>query len=395
MSEEAVVFKAGRRAARLTRTPDGTRFAYDDDYLAAPGPAVASTLPVTPIPRVTAAGAVPPYFAGLLPEGRRLTKLRRAIKASADDELSLLLAVGGDPVGDVQVAAAGAEPDDATVVSVRRSFSEIRFSELLADAGIVDPAGLAGVQEKVSARMISVPIPRRHLRYILKLDPPEYPHVVENEHYFLQRARKAGLRTPEARLVADADGRHGLLVTRFDRIAGEEGVVRRLAVEDGCQALDLWPADKYNVTAEQVSHALIDLCEAKPVAALDVFTQIVFAWLTGNGDLHAKNLSAIQDPDGRWRIAPAYDLPSTAPYGDHTTALPLLGRRDGFSRRHLVEFAAGLGIPERAAVRRLEHLLGATETIDSELAQGAIPFDSHRLAELRRELRARRRQLAA
>jgi len=41
--------------------------------------------------RPSPAGALPSYFSGLLPEGRRLGALRRAVKTSADDELSLLL----------------------------------------------------------------------------------------------------------------------------------------------------------------------------------------------------------------------------------------------------------------------------------------------------------------
>lgn len=39
----------------------------------------------------------------------------------------------------------------------------------------------------------------------------------------------------------------------------------------------------------------------------------VFAWLTGNGDLHAKNVSVLQQA-GEWRIAPIYDAPPTVPY---------------------------------------------------------------------------------
>jgi len=33
--------------------------------------------------------------------------------------------------------------------------------------------------------------------------------------------------------------------------------------------------------------------------------------LTGNSDGHAKNLSLLQDEQGRWRLAPAYDLVCT------------------------------------------------------------------------------------
>ncbi len=54
-----------------------------------------------------AAGALPPFFSGLLPAGRRLTALRSAVKTSADDELTLLLAVGADTIGDVQILPHG------------------------------------------------------------------------------------------------------------------------------------------------------------------------------------------------------------------------------------------------------------------------------------------------
>ena len=74
-------------------------------------PAIATTLPVTTTPVTTLGGAVPAFFAGLLPEGRRLSALRQGVKTSADDELSLLLGVGGDTIGDVRVVPAGASPD--------------------------------------------------------------------------------------------------------------------------------------------------------------------------------------------------------------------------------------------------------------------------------------------
>src|SRR4029077_10576223 len=98
----------------------GIEFAYQDDYLRSGRPPVATTLPLTDQPVVTSSGAVPPYFAGLLPEGRRLGALRRAVKTSADDELSLLLAVGADAIGDVQVVAAGVTPAEMPRTSSAR-----------------------------------------------------------------------------------------------------------------------------------------------------------------------------------------------------------------------------------------------------------------------------------
>ena len=92
----AVVRKGERPAATLTREPAGVTFAYLPDY---DGPPVARTLPLDAPPVVSPSGAVPAFFAGLLPEGRRLSAVQRAAKTSADDDLTLVLMVGSDTVG--------------------------------------------------------------------------------------------------------------------------------------------------------------------------------------------------------------------------------------------------------------------------------------------------------
>jgi serine/threonine-protein kinase HipA len=386
----ADVYKGGRLAATLTRTPEGIEFAYRPNYLASGAGAVATTLPPTDEPVRTNAGAVPPFFAGLLPEGRRLLSLRRAVKTSADDELSLLLAVGRDTIGDVQVVLSGEQPTPAEpLVQVEKDWSEVRFADLSSEAGI-DRVGLPGVQDKASAGMISVPVGRRGARFLLKIDPPEYPHVVENEHFFLALAREAGIESARAQIVHDAEGVSGLLVRRFDRLPQPDGTTLAVACEDACQVLGRWPADKYAVTAEQAVTGLADRCPARPVALSRLYEQLCFAWLTGNGDVHAKNLS-ILERDGEWRVAPAYDLPSTTPYGDTTLALSMLGKRSGLSRRHLLGFAEAIGLPERAAIRTLDDLLARLADLETRLRDGALPFAQKVTADLIAELRNRRR----
>jgi serine/threonine-protein kinase HipA len=388
----ADVHKAGSRAAQLRRTPTGVEFHYLPEHLDGGGPPVATTLPLTDRPRLTPAGAVPPFFAGLLPEGRRLSSLRRLVKTSADDELSLLLAVGRDPVGDVQVVPEGEDPIPAEpLVQVSADWSEVRFADVLADAGVVDPVALPGVQDKASARMISVPVGRAGIRWLLKVDPPEYPHVVENEAFFLDWARRARVPAAEAVVVQDAEGRAGLLVQRFDRVPTPTGAAVALPCEDACQVLDRWPADKYNVTAEEVASGLAAVCGAPLVALSAVFRQLCFAWLTGNGDVHAKNVSVLADGSGEWHVSPAYDLPSTVVYGDRSLALPMGGRRTGLSRRHLFAFAVSVGLPERAAARALDDVLARTEGLEASLRAGALPFPRHVVDDLVAELRYRRR----
>ena len=387
------VYKAGVLVAGLARLDDRVEFRYLPDHI--DGLSVATTLPAGPEVVVTAGRAVPTYFAGLLPEGRRLTALRSALKTSTDDDFSMLLAVGGDPVGDVQVLPAGEPPpsmgDDGESIP---SFGEVSFADVFAQlvAGAPDPVGFAGVQDKVSGRMISVPLAVGGTSYLLKLDPPEFPHLVENEQFFLDAARVCGLPVVDSHVVLDRDGRHGLVVERFDRSGSDSDMVGR-AVEDGCQVAGRYPGDKYALDTEVLFSAMAVHCAARPVALRDLFRQLVFAIVTGNGDLHAKNLSIV-DLDGEWRVAPAYDLSSSAPYGDRSLGLALGGSREGqVSRRRLLAAARTIGMPERAALLTLDDLLDRLEPVSEQLDR--LPFDDRRIADLRRLMRSRLRLLRA
>lgn len=369
----ADVYKAGVLAARLERHGGGTRFSYLPAYLAASRPAVASSLPLTVEPVFSAAGAAPPYFTGLLPEGRRLNALRRSVKTSVDDELSLLIAAGANPVGDVQIVGHGEklDPDEHAVRLDPKT--PVDFDALLGDSGLIDPVALAGVQDKLSAGMISMPVARAGRRFILKLNAPEFPHVVENEFVMFRYAAKLRIPLSRVQLIRDVAGRPGLLVERFDRIpvaGGAPDAVERLAVEDGAQVLGLYPADKYNVGYGQVCRALSAYCAAPLPALRNLAIQAAFAWLSGNGDLHAKNVSMVQQPSGEWSIAPVYDIPSTVVYGDKTLALTLDGKRTGISRKHFLAWANGLGLTERAAVQVLELGLKASGPLLADLEAG-------------------------
>ena len=388
---QADVYKGENLAAHLVRTKDGVIFAYTSEYLESALPQIATTLPKGNTPRLTNAGAVPAFFAGLLPEGRRLIALRRAIKTSIDDELSLLLAIGQDLVGDVRVLPSGEKPFLMNpLIQVKKSFEEIKFSDLVREFADIDRIGLAGVQEKISAGKISLPAARAGAQYILKLESQDFPHVIVNENYFLSVARHLSIKVTEAEVVHDADGHAGLLVKRFDRELNSDGVAISLAVEDACQVLDHWPADKYNFTSEMIFEALGNVCASKKLATREMFTQFCFAWLSGNGDLHAKNISILSTPDGEWRISPAYDLPSTVPYADLSLALSIGGKTQGHSRRSLVDFGLRVGLSENLATKTLDSTLETTSNILKELQSGALPFNRQVTSKLIAELRYRR-----
>ena len=112
------------------------------------------------------------------------------MKTSADDELSLLLAVGADTIGDIQVVPSGVQPTEVPVqVALRSSaISDLpTFSSTLAST----PNGQRCPESRTrpAPAMINLPVARAGERYILKLNPIDYPHLVENEAFFLDAAR--------------------------------------------------------------------------------------------------------------------------------------------------------------------------------------------------------------
>lgn len=397
--ERATVLKRGTPAAILERRRDAIVFAYHLPYLEGGGLPVATSLPLSDTPVVThSAGALPPFFSGLLPEGRRLSTLRAAVKTSADDELTLLLAVGADAVGDVQIVPEGESvPPEVEPRVVAERWSEVRFSELFADSAggtaALDRVAIPGVQEKISAGMINVPVARKGHRYFLKLNPPEYPNLVANEAFFLNAARRSGMETAEAEVVRDADGVPGLLVRRFDRSTDAGDAPISLAQEDACQVLRRYPADKYRVTTEEVIDSLASVCQARPVAALNLLRQVAFAYLSCNGDAHAKNFSIRRLRGGEWRVCPAYDLPSTYLYGDTAMALSLNGRnRENIGRRDFLAVGETLGLRSPPVERMLNELTAGVDRWIDDLAQ--LPFDHGKLLKLRRAIDYRSEQMA-
>ena len=166
------------------------------------------------------------------------------------------------------------------------------------------------------------------------------------------------------------------MVERFDRVLDADAGVASLAVEDACQLLGRYPADKYAVSSEEVAGAGADACSARMVAARGAFVLFAFAWLTGNGDL-----------------APAHDLPSTLPYGDHTMALVLAGRRENLTRTSFRTFGGTLGLPSRAVERALDQVLTATSPLLDDLRDGALPLTRNATERLVRQLARRRADL--
>jgi serine/threonine-protein kinase HipA len=257
----------------------------------------------------------------------------------------------------------------------------------LTDTVDADPVGMAGVQPKVSAAMLSAPTQTRSGPAILKLSPAQYPLIIENEHFFMAMAAACGLRVATTSLLHDAEGRSALLVTRFDRTR-----LTRIAQEDACQVAGIFPASKYRIKTEAAITALADACArgggSKPAAVLELLKIVVFSWLIGNGDLHGKNLS-IYNPDGVWQPTPAYDLLCTQPYTRwrDPMALNLYGKANRLARDDFIGAGERLGLRSRAIQRMIDAVVDAAQDWPDKCGQ--IGFDDRQTKLLGQMLRRR------
>jgi serine/threonine-protein kinase HipA len=241
--------------------------------------------------------------------------------------------------------------------------------EHLAEAGLVllgAGKGIPGVQTKLSVDRDATN-PRRLTvvgmagRLIVKPPAAEYPYLPENEAFCMELAGRLGLPAAAHGLVYGPDGRLHYLSRRFDR--PDDGT--KLPQEDFCQINQRPAADKYKGSLEAAARAL----EHSAQAGLDRVRYLelnLFAWLSGNADMHLKNFSLFAPRPGQWEMSPAYDLVSTAlvlPEDREECALTLKGKKSRLNRADWLALAVHLGIPEKVFGRLVERLAGKSPLV--------------------------------
>jgi len=163
-----------------------------------------------------------------------------------------------------------------------------------------------------------VPSGRIATTHILKPPLPHLNGTTENEHACLQLASRLGLTAAES-AVGHFGEQVAIVVTRYDREQDNSGIIRRYHQEDLCQALGIHPEGKYQKdggpSPEKIAGILAQTTD--PADALDrFFRALVFNFLIGGTDAHAKNYSMIHLPGRKSYLAPLYDLISYDPYVD-------------------------------------------------------------------------------
>ncbi|MBI4606500.1 MAG: HipA domain-containing protein [Planctomycetes bacterium] len=227
---------------------------------------------------------------------------------------------------------------------------------------MVGKTTLSGIQRKISlslsAEKSTLQLAVGPGRYILKPQSSAFPALPENEHVTMRLAALAGIEAPPSGLVRLPDGTLAYIVLRFDRLAAGG----KLRQEDFCQLAEKPPKEKYDGSAELCARIVRRHATEPLVELVKLFRLLVFAWWSGNGDMHLKNFSLLAGADGIHRLSPAYDQLSTRlVIPDDDLALPVCGKKAGLSRHTWLELARYCRIPETVAGRVIGRLVEGTE----------------------------------
>jgi len=122
-----------------------------------------------------------------------------------------------------------------------------------------------------------------------------------NEHVTMQIAKQLfNIRIAECAFMNFANGAPAYITKRFDYDKNGE----KLNQEDFVSVIKA--ANKYtSKTYQDVGEWL------GPLNRVDFLRILIFNFLTGNGDVHLKNISLLETPDGDMMLSPSYDLMNT------------------------------------------------------------------------------------
>lgn len=374
VARELAVHLHGQPVGWLSQDEHGDMaFRYGEAWLVAPDARpVSLSLPLRsePFPHRECRG----YFAGILPEGGAREAVARAMGVSPRNDYALLEAIGGECAGAVSLLPPGDEP--AGGGSEPRELDDRELAELLRELprrplmagrhGL--RLSLAGAQDKLAVVVeegrIALPNGDSPSTHILKVAIEGLEETLANEAFCLKLAARAGLEAARPTLC-EAGGEGYLLVERYDRVRGEDGRVEWLHQEDFCQALGVPPELKYQREGGPgVADCVSLLRRASGLPARDIprfVDAVILHLLVGNADAHGKNASLLHDP-GPTRLAPLYDVMSTACYPELATgmAMKVGGEYDpaGIFGRHFERMAEEAGLGPAIVRRRVPELAG-------------------------------------
>lgn len=407
------VFCAGEQVGRLSFHPQDDRlgFDYSPSWRVFPGRFQLS--PHIPFEGEVSPVAVRRYIENLLPEGQALDVVSRFTNVQKNHLFGLIRVLGRETAGALRFVPAGQGPQaegaqrrPVALKELQQRIDERNRVPFTVWDGRVRMS-VAGYQDKLLVLReddaLFLADGALSSTHILKPEPlnDKLPCMVANEHFCMQLVNRLGQRRLNENWAAEVDilrvPAPVLSVRRFDRQHLEKGHVQRRHTIDGCQALNLPVAAKYERTlgnGEDVRHirdgasfeALGTLRPHLSSAAVGIRQLAMWAITTlllGNSDAHGKNISFFGQGT-TLTTAPFYDLVSVAVYDsqhiDHELAMAF---GDTFTLTDvrsfaLADFCTRLGFPARAFARELKQLCEWTKEAARAQATDPVYVDAER-----------------
>jgi serine/threonine-protein kinase HipA len=271
-------------------------------------------------------GQLPPFFAGLLPEGKLRQRLEATRKNKRDcDDFGILAAAGEDLPGAIKVIPADLDRLTASARAYGVTGGSDNLEISVPEAATEGAASVSGEQNKMALSMAHegkrfvLPVKGKLSDIIAKFPIVNDDSQIFNEYVSMSLAAKAGVNIakctprpitdidlPDLAILYGADS-HFLAVERFDRTPG--GAVH---IEDGCQLQTMMPTKKYAPRAQYINFLrVLDRLSNRGTEDVRQFIiRQVVNTLLGNSDAHLKNFSVIYRNGVDPELSPAYDIVS-------------------------------------------------------------------------------------
>lgn len=168
------------------------------------------------------------------------------------------------------------------------------------------------------------------------------------EMAYYKMATEFGIDMMESRLIEENNRVH-FMTKRFDRIRGN----KKLHSQTLCALQHYDFANIISYSYEQVFQTMRQL-RLSYVEAEQMYKRMVFNVIARNCDDHTKNFAFLMDQQGKWKLAPAYDIcfayrPGSLWASQHN--LSINGKRKGFLRKDL------LTVAEQNSIRNPESII--------------------------------------
>lgn len=234
----------------------------------------------------------------------------------------------------------------------------------------VQPKLSLAIEKQVQAGTMRFTLVGLWGNFILKPPTTQYPELVENEHLTMSLANVFGIETVPFSFIRLKSGELAYLTKRIDRTP--KG---KLAMEDFCQLSERLTEYKYRGSVEQIAK-IIRRFSSNPGLDLANFLELVlFAFITGNADMHLKNYSLITTAEGVVRLAPAYDLVSTVlafPSDIEESALHINGKKNKLKISDFSRFVEMAKIPANVLKVALQKFTQKMPLAHATIQQSAL-----------------------